>query len=132
MVKGEEASPAEKRLAILEEEFKIENIRCYCILGINPWERVEKQAVHISLTFNGPALQQWGSKFVDTYQKLTLEVAEVSYGPALSFCFLLVCHVNTSHYNSVWNLHLSVAWNLLRRSLLGLWFMSLDTRKSLY
>ncbi|KAJ5237537.1 dihydroneopterin aldolase domain protein [Penicillium chrysogenum] len=76
VVKGETSPSAEKRLAILEEEFKIENIRCYCILGINPWERLEKQAVHISLAFNGPALQQWGSKFVDTYQKLTLEVAE--------------------------------------------------------
>jgi hypothetical protein len=64
-------------------------------LGINPWERLEKQAVHISLTFNGLALQQWGSKFVDTYQTLTWEVAEVSYEPALSFRFLLVDHVNT-------------------------------------
>ncbi|KAJ5478870.1 dihydroneopterin aldolase domain protein [Penicillium desertorum] len=76
VVKGETSSSAEKRLAVLEEEFKIENIRCYCILGINPWERLEKQAVHISLTFNGLALQQWGSKFVDTYQTLTWEVAE--------------------------------------------------------
>ena len=77
-VKSPTGPETKSRLVVLEEEFKIEKIVCYCILGINPPERVEKQAVHVSLEFKGPALQQWGSTFTDTYQKFTVEVAEVS------------------------------------------------------
>ncbi|KAJ5925452.1 dihydroneopterin aldolase domain protein [Penicillium verhagenii] len=76
LLKGNTVSGTEKRLVVLEEEFKIENIRCYCVLGINPPERVEKQAVHISLKFSGPALQQWGYRFTEIYQAMVLEIAE--------------------------------------------------------
>lgn len=76
-IQGITAGVSKKRLVLLEEEFQIPDIRCYCILGINPWERVEKQAVHISLKFCGPGLQEWGSTVVETYQALIREVAEV-------------------------------------------------------
>jgi dihydroneopterin aldolase len=62
---------------VLEEEFRIEGIRCYCILGVNSHERVEKQAVIISLGFEGPGQLAWGSTVVDTYVALTRAVAEV-------------------------------------------------------
>lgn len=62
---------------VLEEEFLIEGIRCYPILGVNSHERVEKQAVIISLEFNGPGQLAWGSTVVDTYQAMTRAVAEV-------------------------------------------------------
>ncbi|KAL4979306.1 hypothetical protein BDW66DRAFT_128154 [Aspergillus desertorum] len=61
---------------VLEEEFRIEGIRCYCILGVNSHERVEKQAVIISLEFKGPGQLAWGSTVVDTYQAMTRAVAE--------------------------------------------------------
>ncbi|EEP82482.1 predicted protein [Uncinocarpus reesii 1704] len=35
-----------------KRECTIENIRCYCIIGINEHERLEKQAVDITLVFN--------------------------------------------------------------------------------
>lgn len=62
---------------VLEEEFRIEGIRSYCILGLNSHERVEKQAVVISLEFRGPGQLAWGSTVVDTYQEMTRVVAEV-------------------------------------------------------
>lgn len=62
---------------VLEEEFRIDGIRCYCILGVNSHERVEKQAVIISLEFKGPGQLSWGSTVVDTYQGMTRAVAEV-------------------------------------------------------
>lgn len=62
---------------VLEEEFRIDGIRCYCILGVNSHERLEKQAVIISLEFKGPGQLSWGSTVVDTYQELTRTVAEV-------------------------------------------------------
>jgi len=62
---------------ILEEEFRIEGIRSYCILGVNPHERVEKQAVITSLVFEDPGQLAWGSTFLDTYQAMTRVVAEV-------------------------------------------------------
>ncbi|KAL3466641.1 hypothetical protein BJX64DRAFT_284204 [Aspergillus heterothallicus] len=61
---------------VLEEEFRIEGIRCYCILGVNSHERVEKQAVIISLEFKGPGQLAWGSTVVDTYQAMARAVAE--------------------------------------------------------
>jgi hypothetical protein len=65
------------QLVVLEEEFRIEQIRSYCILGINSHERVEKQAVLTSLHFQGPALQPWSNRFIYTYQEMTRVVAEV-------------------------------------------------------
>lgn len=64
---------------VLEEEFRIDGIRCYCILGVNSHERVEKQAVVVSLEFKGPGQLAWGSTVVDTYQEMTRAVAEVRY-----------------------------------------------------
>ncbi|KAJ6166711.1 hypothetical protein N7470_002158 [Penicillium chermesinum] len=41
-----EKSGAEQRtLIVIEEEFRIDGIRCYPVLGVNPHERLEKQAV---------------------------------------------------------------------------------------
>lgn len=62
---------------VLEEEFSIDGIRCYPILGVNSHERVERQAVIISLEFKGPGQLAWGSTVVDTYQDMTRAVAEV-------------------------------------------------------
>ncbi|KAE8414980.1 dihydroneopterin aldolase domain protein [Aspergillus pseudocaelatus] len=70
------ADVTERRLVLLREKFEIRGIQCYCILGINPWERVEKQAVDISLSFEGHGLQEWSSTIVDTYQELVRHVAE--------------------------------------------------------
>lgn len=68
---------AGRRSVVLEEEFRIEGIRCYCILGVNSHERLEKQAVIVSLEFKGPGQLAWGSTVVDTYQEMTRIVAEV-------------------------------------------------------
>lgn len=71
---------------VVEEEFRIDGIRCYCILGVNSHERVEKQAVIISLEFKGPGQLAWGSKVVETYQDMTRAVAEVRIGlPSLIY-----------------------------------------------
>ncbi|KAL5338668.1 hypothetical protein BJX70DRAFT_190634 [Aspergillus crustosus] len=67
---------SERCPVVLEEEFRIDGIRCYAILGVNSHERVEKQAVIISLEFKGPGQLAWGSTVVDTYQALTRAVAE--------------------------------------------------------
>ncbi|KAE8138077.1 Dihydroneopterin aldolase-domain-containing protein [Aspergillus pseudotamarii] len=67
---------SERCPVVLEEEFRIEGIRCHCILGVNSHERVEKQAVIISLEFKGPGQLAWGSTVVDTYQAMTRAVAE--------------------------------------------------------
>lgn len=72
---------------VLEEEFRIDGIRCYCILGVNSHERVEKQAVVVSLEFKGPGQLAWGSAVVDTYQEMTRVVAEVFF-PFFLFLFL--------------------------------------------
>ncbi|KAJ5888123.1 hypothetical protein N7495_008164 [Penicillium taxi] len=61
---------------VVEEEFAINGIRCHCIVGVNQHERLEKQAVIVSLTFNGPGQLAWASKFVETYQNVTRAVAE--------------------------------------------------------
>ncbi|KAJ5155431.1 hypothetical protein N7492_008234 [Penicillium capsulatum] len=68
--------PSTRCPVVLEEEFIIGGIRCYCILGVNSHERVEKQAVIISLEFKGPGQLAWGSTVVDTYQAMTRAVAE--------------------------------------------------------
>lgn len=68
---------------VLEEEFRIDGIRCYCVLGVNSHERVEKQAVVISLEFKGPGQLAWGSTVVDTYQEMTRAVAEVGFRPVI-------------------------------------------------
>jgi dihydroneopterin aldolase len=72
---------SERCPVVLEEEFCIDGIRCYCILGVNSHERVEKQAVIISLEFKGPGQLAWGSTVVDTYQAMTRAVAEVGSSP---------------------------------------------------
>ncbi|KAL4810411.1 dihydroneopterin aldolase domain protein [Aspergillus unguis] len=73
---GAAGSSSERCPVVLEEEFRIEGIRCYCILGVNSHERVEKQAVIVSLEFKGPGQLAWGSTVVDTYQAMTRAVAE--------------------------------------------------------
>ncbi|CEL07933.1 Putative Dihydroneopterin aldolase domain protein [Aspergillus calidoustus] len=73
---GGDATSSSRCPVVLEEEFRIEGIRCYCILGVNSHERVEKQAVIISLEFKGPGQLAWGSTVVDTYQAMTRAVAE--------------------------------------------------------
>lgn len=75
--RGEAVDPSSRALVVLEEEFRIEGIRSYCVLGVNPHERVEKQAVITSLVFEGPGQQAWGSTFLATYQAMTRAVAEV-------------------------------------------------------
>ncbi|GAB1194751.1 hypothetical protein APSETT444_004000 [Aspergillus pseudonomiae] len=67
---------SERCPVVLEEEFRIEGIICHCILGVNSHERVEKQAVIVSLEFKGPGQLAWGSTVVDTYQEMTRTVAE--------------------------------------------------------
>ncbi|PYH43532.1 dihydroneopterin aldolase [Aspergillus saccharolyticus JOP 1030-1] len=69
---------SERCPVVLEEEFRIDGIRCYCILGVNSHERVEKQAVIVSLEFKGPGQLPWGSTVINTYQAMTRAVAEVS------------------------------------------------------
>ncbi|OQD85663.1 hypothetical protein PENANT_c009G03234 [Penicillium antarcticum] len=61
---------------VLEEEFRIEGIRCHAVLGVNPHERVEKQAVVVGLVFKGEGLRSWGSKVVASYQEAVRAVAE--------------------------------------------------------
>ncbi|CAG8408417.1 unnamed protein product [Penicillium salamii] len=70
-------TPADLRCpVVLEEEYRIEGIRCYAILGVNSHERLEKQAVIVGLKFQGPGQLAWGSKVVETYQAVTRAVAE--------------------------------------------------------
>lgn len=88
---------------VLEEEFRIDGIRCYCILGVNSHERVEKQAVVVSLEFKGPGQLAWGSAVVNTYQEMTRVVAEVFFPFSLfpfpfSFSFPLTLNLGLSWY----------------------------------
>ncbi|KAJ5793888.1 hypothetical protein N7457_000487 [Penicillium paradoxum] len=73
---GKEDAGKPRDLVVLEEEFRIEGIRCYPILGVNPHERLEKQAVVVGLSFQGAGQLGWGSKVVETYQAVTRAVAE--------------------------------------------------------
>lgn len=68
---------SDRQLVLLEEEFDIQEIRCFCIVGINPWERLERQAVNISLKLIGVGGQKGSSNIVGTYQSVVREVAEV-------------------------------------------------------
>ena len=61
----------------VEQEFIIERIRCYCILGVNSHERLQKQCVVITLVFRGSGETAWASTVVETYPDLTRAVAEV-------------------------------------------------------
>lgn len=76
---GEAVDLSTRCPVVVEEEFTIGGIRCHCILGVNSHERVEKQAVIISLGFKGPGQLAWGSTVVDTYQAMTRAVAEVRH-----------------------------------------------------
>lgn len=78
-VDGNSTGQSQQRLVILEEEFEITRIRIYCILGINPHERLEEQPVYVSLRFRGPGLQDWSTRFIATYQQMTRTVAEVVF-----------------------------------------------------
>ena len=69
---------------VVGEEFRINNIRCHCILGINPPERLEKQAVVVSLEFKGPGHGSWSARFLETYQEMTRVVAEVREAALIS------------------------------------------------
>lgn len=74
----EDAVERERQSLVLEQEFRLEGIRCYCILGVNSHERLEKQCVTVTLTFSGSGETAWASTVVDTYQEMTRVVAEVS------------------------------------------------------
>lgn len=74
---------------VIEQEFVIERIRCYCILGVNSHERLQKQCVVITLAFRGSGETAWASTVVETYQDLTRTVAEVCF--PLSSCRRLIC-----------------------------------------
>jgi dihydroneopterin aldolase len=85
---------------VLEEEFCIEGIRCHAVLGVNPHERVEKQAVIVGLAFKGQGLQEWGSKVVQSYQGVVRAVAEVG---SLSFSFSpLRCGLEIRYTDCFW------------------------------
>ncbi|KAL4935800.1 Dihydroneopterin aldolase-domain-containing protein [Aspergillus oleicola] len=72
-----ESSRSERCPVVVEEEFRIEGIKAYCILGVNSCERVEKQAVVISLELSGPGGKlAWADQVVGTYQRMAREVAE--------------------------------------------------------
>lgn len=81
-------SGAGSATVILSEEFRIERIRCHCIIGINPHERVEKQAVVITLAVKGAAADAWRSTFLRSYQEMVRCVAEVG---RLLFLYLSRC-----------------------------------------
>lgn len=74
----EDVVERERQPLVLEQEFRLEGIRCYCILGVNSHERLEKQCVIVTLAFRGSGETVWASTVVDTYQEMTRVVAEVS------------------------------------------------------
>ena len=100
-----------KRSVVLEEEFCIERIRCHCIVGVNSHERLEKQAVIVTLAFKGPGQLAWGSTVVDTYQRMTRTVAEVRnhaflvspspYSLLISLFFFLPQRVEETSFQTV-------------------------------
>jgi len=100
---------------VLEEEFRIEGIKCYCILGVNSHERVEKQAVIISLEFRGRGQLAWGEKVIGTWEGVTRGVAEVC-----SLCLLCWPWVFANMCNSELRARLSRRsrhWRLSSRAL---------------
>ncbi|PLB37332.1 dihydroneopterin aldolase [Aspergillus candidus] len=94
---------SERCPVVLEEEFRIDGIRCHCILGVNSHERVEKQAVIISLEFKGPGQLAWGSTVVNTCQDMTRAVAERVEGTSYQTVEALatfVAHIVTVDYGN--------------------------------
>jgi dihydroneopterin aldolase len=75
----EDAVETGRKTLVLEQEFRIQGIRCYCILGVNSHERVEKQCVIVTLAFRGSGGTVWGSTAVETYQEMAKVVAEVGH-----------------------------------------------------
>ncbi|KAL4958235.1 Dihydroneopterin aldolase-domain-containing protein [Aspergillus filifer] len=74
---ADESARPERYPVVVEEAFRIEGIKAYCILGVNSHERVEKQAVVIGLEFSGPGGKlAWAEQVVQTYQRMVREVAE--------------------------------------------------------
>ncbi|KAH8695365.1 hypothetical protein BGW36DRAFT_323070 [Talaromyces proteolyticus] len=72
----EDAVESGRQVLVVEQEFRIEGIRCYCILGVNSHERIEKQCVNITLAFRGSGEPAWSATVVDTYQEMVKVVAE--------------------------------------------------------
>jgi dihydroneopterin aldolase len=71
-------NPADAVAAVvIEDGFRIENIRCHCIIGVNAHERLEKQPVVVSLETKGRGNDDWRERFLNTYQEMTRAVAEV-------------------------------------------------------
>lgn len=78
----EDAVESSRQVAVVDQEFRIESIRCHCILGVNSHERIEKQSVIITLVFRGSGETAWASNVVNTYQEMVKIIAEVSLVPA--------------------------------------------------
>lgn len=76
-VTEENAVESSRQISTVEQEFRVEAIRCHCILGVNSHERIEKQAVIITLDLRGPG-ESWANKFLATYQEMIKVIAEVS------------------------------------------------------
>ncbi|KAL1958243.1 hypothetical protein VTO42DRAFT_4751 [Malbranchea cinnamomea] len=57
-------------------EFAIEKICCYCVLGVNPHERREKQCVQVALSLSYEKDDDGLKCFLDCYQELGRRVAE--------------------------------------------------------
>lgn len=73
----DDAVESARQSIVLLQEFHIGGISCYCILGVNSHERLEKQQVLVSLTFRGSGETAWASNVVETYEDMTRTVAEV-------------------------------------------------------
>ena len=85
----EDAVETGRQSLVLEQELRIEGIRCYCILGVNSHERLEKQCVMITLTFRGDGQASW---VVDGYQIMTKAIAEVGLQGFLHPIFFSTLH----------------------------------------
>ncbi|KAK2750970.1 serine/threonine protein kinase psk1 [Myotisia sp. PD_48] len=55
---------------------KIDGVRCHCIVGINPHERLEKQAVELTLSFSFGLKDAECKKIRLCYQEMTKDIAE--------------------------------------------------------
>ncbi|GAB1216528.1 hypothetical protein ATERTT37_005744 [Aspergillus terreus] len=85
---------------VLEEEVQINGIQCHCIVGINPHERREKQAVMINLIFAGPGNGPWMSTVLDTYQEMTRVTVETSSFGSVEALATLVAKVVTVDFGN--------------------------------
>lgn len=72
-------------------EFKIQGIKCFCVIGVNPHERLEKQAVELMLYFRFKQRDPACERFLRCNQDLTKQIAEVSFVCSLLF-FLSSLH----------------------------------------